>query len=96
MHNLKQGFSVKYFMGTASFDELKKNTLDIFYTYKTNAECCDTMYEILKHRTEVADEVKHRHPDNKKEIDKYLDWLKSDMMKQLNNEAKKFNRHYKL
>ena len=96
MHNIKQGLNVKYYMGTASFDELKVNTNELFYMYTNNAERCDTMFEIIKHRVRVADEVKFKHPDNKKEIDKYLDWLKSDMMKQLNNEAKKFNRYYRL
>ena len=81
-------------MGTVDFNEMQKDTMDILYNYP--AEEMDVVVNIVSHRIDIADEVKHKYPENSDNIDKYVKWLKSDFIKEINKRASKTHKKYTL
>lgn len=94
MHNIKQGLSQKYYMGTAPFEELQKTMLDLFYLYPNDMERLDMLSKTVRNYLSKAEIAKHEHPNNAKEIDKYVKWLKNDYAKLINKDAKKFGMQF--
>lgn len=96
MHNIKQGLSQKYFMGTATFEELKKSMIDLFYAVKMDQDQLNVVVQTSKNYLSKVDIAKHEFPDNSKEIDKFAKWLRTDYLKMINTAAKPYGMKFML